>query len=198
MKGESEEKLVHALRRLGAETSGLEAGPHVRAALLKQFAQRPGRRILAWPLAAAACLLAGFAIGVVQLRKGPGGPEPAAERPIATAEPAAPAGNPGQLAMAAEPAAKVPAAPRIQRATAGPTETALTPWYFEPGLPAPATARVIRVEVPPETAARYGVAGSGPGFDAEILIGDDGLARAIRFLRRDSGRASLHRVTTVY
>jgi hypothetical protein len=66
--------------------------------------------------------------------------------------------------------------------TAAVEYAAVTPWYFHAGLPTPATARVVRMEVSAATAQQFGVYSSGKTADAEILMGDDGLARAIRFL----------------
>ena len=60
---------------------------------------------------------------------------------------------------------------------------AVTPWYFYAGLPLTGSGQVVRVEVSSATAAQFGVF-AGPGLvPAQVFIGDDGLARAIRFVR---------------
>lgn len=58
---------------------------------------------------------------------------------------------------------------------------AVTPWYFSAGVPPVERGHLIRVEVPPEAAARFGLAAAGP-VQADVIIGDDGLTRAIRFV----------------
>lgn len=59
---------------------------------------------------------------------------------------------------------------------------AVTPWYFSVGVPPVENGQLIRMEVPPETAARFGVVAAGP-VEADLIIGDDGLTRAIRFVQ---------------
>jgi hypothetical protein len=58
----------------------------------------------------------------------------------------------------------------------------LTPWYYSEGLPAPAQGQIVFIRVNPQTARRFGVVSAGP-VPAQLLIGDDGLTRAIRFVR---------------
>jgi len=58
----------------------------------------------------------------------------------------------------------------------------VTPWYFNVGVPPVENGQLIRMEVPPETAARFGVVVAGP-VEADLIIGDDGLTRAIRFVQ---------------
>ncbi|MCL4793949.1 MAG: hypothetical protein KJZ84_05270 [Bryobacteraceae bacterium] len=59
---------------------------------------------------------------------------------------------------------------------------ALTPWYFSAGMPPAESGQWIRLEVPADTAARFGVVANGP-VQADLIIGDDGLTRAIRFVQ---------------
>jgi hypothetical protein len=59
---------------------------------------------------------------------------------------------------------------------------AVTPWYFNVGVPPVENGQLIRMDVPPETAARFGVVAAGP-VEADLIIGDDGLTRAIRFVQ---------------
>jgi hypothetical protein len=68
-------------------------------------------------------------------------------------------------------------------------EDAVSPWFYHAGLPAPRSAQVVRIPVAPETARKFGVVRPPASLEAEVLIGDDGLARAIRFVRDiDSNR----------
>lgn len=71
---------------------------------------------------------------------------------------------------------KIGARPGSKEAARG-----ITPWYFNQGLPAPVKAQVVEIEVSPSVAARLGVA-SRTAVKAELLIGDDGLTRAIRLV----------------
>jgi hypothetical protein len=58
-----------------------------------------------------------------------------------------------------------------------------TPWFFNTGLPLTGAGHVVRVKLSPEVAARFGVYTTGDGVQAQIFLSDDGLARAIRFVR---------------
>ena len=63
---------------------------------------------------------------------------------------------------------------------------ALTPWYFNEGLPEPEAGSVVRIEVLRAAADEYGAVlpeSSSPYVNAELYVGDDGMARAIRFVR---------------
>jgi len=55
-------------------------------------------------------------------------------------------------------------------------------------LPAPMATSVLRVELPASTLQQYGIeAAAQPEFvKADLLVGDDGLARAVRFNRENS------------
>jgi hypothetical protein len=70
----------------------------------------------------------------------------------------------------------------LERPAAPPPEVrAVTPWYYSGGVPPAERGYLIRMEVPPEAAARFGLAAAGP-VQADVIIGDDGLTRAIRFV----------------
>jgi hypothetical protein len=72
---------------------------------------------------------------------------------------------------------------RLDQGPAVPTHyRAVTPWYFSAGVPPVESGQLIRMEVPPETAARFGLLVHGP-VQADLIIGDDGLTRAIRFVQ---------------
>lgn len=59
---------------------------------------------------------------------------------------------------------------------------AVTPWFFSAGVPAVESGFLVSMDVPAETAARFGLAARGP-VQADLIIGDDGLTRAIRFVQ---------------
>lgn len=175
------------LRALAAETAAEEASPAVRAALFAELAKRrkPARPVWQvwslrlWPAAAAAaCLVAGFWFGTDREPKR--GMKPVAQVAAPVEAPAATVELPPPAAVV-EPEVR----PAVRRASTGSTVefAAVTPWYFHAGLPAPATARVVRTQVSVATAQHFGVMPGTAVAEAEILMGDDGLARAIRFLQ---------------
>ena len=69
------------------------------------------------------------------------------------------------------------------------TTTAFFPLFF--GSVPTSGSHLVRMELPPSALARFGLAAANE-LDrtaatvlADVLIGDDGLARAVRFVRRD-------------
>jgi hypothetical protein len=181
--------MKETLSALAAESAGLEASPRVRRELLAELSNRrvrSGWRRTAkwgfWPAVAAACLVAGFWIGTDR----DDGIKPSTvvqtQPAISPAEvPVEPATEP-VVESAPSPARGFRNTP-VRSAQNGYEYAAVSPWYFHSGLPSPATARVVRTEVSQATAEQFGVYADGPQVAAEILVGDDGLARAIRFLR---------------
>ena len=77
-----------------------------------------------------------------------------------------------------------PAPPQARRAVYGDQRTLapLTPWYVNTGMVPVQRGQVIYMEVGPETARQFGLALAGP-IQAEVFVGDDGMARAIRLVR---------------
>jgi hypothetical protein len=63
-------------------------------------------------------------------------------------------------------------------------EVVLSPWYFNTALPPSARSVLVRSEVDARTAMRFGVVSAGDTAPVEILFGEDGLPRAMRFVRR--------------
>lgn len=183
----SETNLQRALRRLAAESSQWEASPKVEQALLAELARRRRKAVwtawLRWtPAMAAACLAVGIWLGSRnQAQPAPGLQQQAYVEPPAAAPDAQPTAEPAVEPVAAAPEASSGAGRAVRPQVS--EYQAITPWYFYAGLPAPATARVVRMDVNAATAAKFGVYTARNTAEAEILIGDDGLARAIRFLR---------------
>jgi hypothetical protein len=187
MNNRAEQQLQEALRALGAETRDAAASYRVRENLVAELRRqhRPRRWLhYAWPVAAAACLAAGFWFGADRSEK----TETAMGEPPRLVEPVqeAAARVPEEAATPApvvEPRGGQPVlramTPRQQLAF-----EAITPWYYHAGLPAPRGGRVLRTKIASATAAQFGVITAADSADAEILIGDDGMARAVRFIRR--------------
>jgi len=194
MKGNPEESLRRALAEFAAETGSGAASDRVRQSLQHEVRRRAYRR---WALAgfvaalATAAALSAILFGVTR-------------RPAATLVPA-----PTQTAAGRTPAPNdltVPAVAAVDSTTAGPPlaagtkqvrrsrkqqasgdwrkgEIVLSPWYYNTALPASARSVLVRSEVDARTAMRFGVVPAGNTAPVEILFGEDGLPRAMRFVR---------------
>ena len=196
----NQENLRGALRLLAEETQGMEASSRVREALQRELRGRRRKSLWRawWPMAAvaAACLVVGVWLGTTRQQAGRVAPAPpvVAETRIVDPEVTPAVVEPPQPVAAVPPASEVqpaarratytaPAAPRAAGETGSRIERPVSPWYFYTGLPAPAQGQVVRVMVSAQTASQYGVVAMGTTVPAQIFIGDDGLARAIRFVR---------------
>jgi hypothetical protein len=190
MKNEStNERLKWALKALAAETA--QAGPsaRVKEALLRRVrATRSPFRRWRWPVAAGMAAAAAFAVWSVSSRGG----HVARQVPligkasIASTTAPLPAVEVAPAREAAAPAESRQSAVRRARAVepaAGLEPQPFTPWFFNTGLPLTGAGHVVRVTVSPEVAARFGVYTTGDGVQAQIFLGDDGMTRAIRFVR---------------
>lgn len=177
--GNRDPKLESALRALADETSAAGASPHVQTALLEELrACRNSSPKAVWPWwALAGCAAAaGLLLFLAPARH----PQPAAPPPV----PAAVAFRPPEVP--AGPVA-VPERPRPVARRASLRERALTPWYYNQALPPARSGQVLRVRVSREVAASFGalsIAAAGDTVTADLLIGEDGMARAIRFVQR--------------
>ena len=191
---ERDERIVLAgLRAYAEETRHREAPPELEDLLRRQVS---GRRKLKLPLrvvwmATAAMLAVGLFAGLwlwKQVQLGTQGqgtatvlPNPAPPQTLPTSPPDLPrVGQP--LAMkTVRPAVARPG--RRESVTETIPAQVLTPWYVNSALPAITRGQVMRIEVSQETAASFGVYAPSGAVRADLLIGDDGLARAIRFVR---------------
>ena len=173
-----EEELTAALKAMaGAEPPSMRARA-IEAELLKAFdaqraasatqpaAHRPGparQRVRAW-LAAAAVLVLAVAAWQVAVRR------PMPESATAGLVPARPASGPGpELAP-----------------QAGNQETAFVALPSAIGLPALESGRIVRVALPAAELPSYGFIVEprpvGGAIEADVLVGQDGQPRAIRFV----------------
>lgn len=197
MSGENE-NLNSALRALAGETSGAQASAHVRHTLRAELRSRARRRRMStwWPAAAAAALIIGIWLGMP--RKTVQTPQPT----VAVVEPEpAPArapevgtdreiSQPAPTPAVTRAAASFPRPPRTRQTPEASGEQPvtgtvhpLTPWYFYTGLPVSTRGQVVRIRVSNETAAQFGIVAESNAVPAQVFIGDDGVARAIRFIR---------------
>jgi len=186
--------LREALLALADETREAQASPRVRLALKDELRSRRRRRALStwWPAfaAAAACLVLGIAIGRHWTRSAEPAPQlaqqlptvalPAAPAPLESAAPAAP-GQDRVLPLAQPASRRLTPAPAVPE---GPkADRPLTPWFFYTGLPLDGPGRIVRVQVSAASAAQFGVYSATDRLPAQLFLGDDGLPRAIRFVR---------------
>lgn len=203
MKRNSEESLRRALAEIAVETGSGEASDRVRQALRREVRARAYRRWALLSLAAAAALAA-IAFGVSTHWAQHVAPSPS--RTIArdaraparstTLAPAqdleagvrpAGAATPSVAASALHRVRPGPAAASRKPAATGDWrkgEIVLSPWYYNTALPPSARSVLVRSEVDARTAMRFGVLSAGDTAPVEILFGEDGLPRAMRFVRR--------------
>ncbi len=194
MKGNPEESLRRALAEFADEIGLGLASERVRQRLRREVRARAYRR---WAIAglAAAAALSAIVFGITT-RSGlfvvSPRPQPVAQK--STAPVAVPLAAP-DLEAAAEATAAVVPPPMTSRRSKGrhlPAATGdwrrgdavLTPWYFNTALPPSARSVMVRSEVDARTAMRFGVVPAGSTAPVEILFGEDGLPRAMRFVRR--------------
>lgn len=174
--------LLDALRDLADQTEGALPPDRIGRKLKERLRRKRMAKYPWWLAAAATLVLIGFW---------------AANRPGTQVVEHVAVATPVIQTTAAEPVPAVDEAveaipvakPAVVRASrkSRPNELAgqlspLTPWYYSEGLPAPARGQIVFIRVNPQTARRFGVVSDSP-VPAQLLIGDDGLTRAIRFVR---------------
>jgi hypothetical protein len=187
-----EREVTRALHALAANDGAREAPPAVEAALAAAFASRHRRRpvhVSWWAYAAAAAVLLVIA-GAFVARLGRHQQQPA---PVASKPPAA-VRQPATQAPPPAIVAKAPATPRryrrIRRAQPKTRQvevaTRFIPLIYD-DLDENEAAAVIRVRLPRPVLATFGFPMSqdraSETVDADVVLNDAGMARAIRFVR---------------
>ncbi|MBK5295277.1 MAG: DotU family type IV/VI secretion system protein [Acidobacteriia bacterium] len=184
--GKGEEQLDQVLRELGAAMRQQQAPGRVEAALLEAYRNRHQRSRHQWrnmwPVWAIASAAAVVVVAVVLKA-----PEPAVNQPAAqvvkTATPTPVAPALGIVVAEPEPKKVAAGAPRNSRSEI------VTDFFplrngpvFEDDV-----SQLVRVRLPRTTLTRYGLPGGQDGPEstvrADVLLGRDGMARAIRFVR---------------
>jgi hypothetical protein len=177
----SEDLIVAALRAVAEQDAELEAPLRVEDRVRKAFRRRRARRrwgsIAAWGLAAAAAATIFFVAGSRERPK-------AAPKARVVQEMVAAAPVPAAVEIAE------PAAPKVARpnrpATRQPREIVTQFFPLLDVAPPFERGELLRVTVPASTMRRVGLPVNedrlGDRVYADVLVGDEGLARAIRFV----------------
>lgn len=202
MKGNPGESLRRALAEFAVETGSGMASDSVRQALRREVRARAHRRWAFMSLAAAAALAA-IVFGVSTRWARPVAPSPSrtiareghapgsSTVPALTQDLAAGVRTASAATAPAAASAQRRARPRRAPASREPAATGdwrkgeivLSPWYYNTALPPTARSVLVRSEVDARTAMRFGVLSAGDTAPVEILFGEDGLPRAMRFVR---------------
>lgn len=181
------ERLTLALRQFAASVGVLQAPPEVEKTLRIRFAQQRNlaqwhrrRQRLVLGAVAAAALLA--ALSVFLLLKSEGmrqnQPEVSITRPIVKA---------GKETESTPADRSLVASARANPRNAVGLEEGFIPLPYGEGSPAPAEEQVIRVKLPDSVLEEIGLpAPNGPAaryVTADVLLGEDGIARAIKIVQ---------------
>ncbi len=180
-------QLNNALRALAAESAGAGAPERLRGKLQAELRARARKRRLAalWPvgLAVAAALVIGVWIG----RSHPATPASDLQTAAITQPQPLPATAAETVSETAPdlPAPLPATTPRARLVRSAPARTAppATPWFFYNAAPLAEKGHVVPITVPAATAAQFGVFRGTDTVPAQLFIGDDGMVRAIRFVR---------------
>lgn len=186
---ESERALTSALRELAMQRDGIEAPPAVQSAVMAAYARRHEKRqAMAWRKAAwAVPFAAGLLLFVWLSRRAPEVRMANESRAGAPVE--APLETPARIEpaeVASAPAATASRAPRATPVRSPEYVTEFVPLRFGKPLESGEPVVVVRMQLPASQLRRLGLpvapdATSGM-VKADVLLGGDGLAKAIRFV----------------
>jgi len=182
------DQVLQALRALAENDRASEAPPEVEARLLDAFHARKARRVRRqrrW--LGVATLAAGFVIALLLWPDRTPKPAVSAAQPVSQAP---------EIARAAPAAALVPSITRTPRKVARkiarvPEAHEVVTDFFPLMNPAPSFERgqMLRVQLPAAAMQTVGLPVREDHLDdlvqADVLVGEEGMARAIRFVRFD-------------
>ena len=200
MKEMADPKLARLLREYSDDLKAASPPADLEARLMAAFEQRPPvkrpRHSMGWAIGAAAAAAAAVVIASLSWWASP---KQAPIVEVARTKAVAPVQAPAPVAVAAEapkPAVAVASAARparrstLRNSPRVPRElvSEFVPLAENEFLPAPRQAQVLRVSVPRATLASLGFpvmeeAGQGDRVTADVLMGEDGMARAVRFVK---------------
>jgi hypothetical protein len=173
----SEDRVLAALKTLAEEERGAEAPPRVERRLMAAFRRK--RAVRRWRMAAMGVAAAGALLIVAPWPRPEPAPVPAAKPPAAAAVAAVPTPPPPEVKKAVLRAKAAPA-PRPVREVA-------TEFYPLVDIAPPfESGELLRVIVPASTMGIVGLPVRRDRWtepvEADILFGQEGIARAIRFV----------------
>jgi|SRR5579884_450380 len=174
-----EMRAMEALRALRQADAKREAPASVESAVLDAFAGQRRRRSLFWPLAVAAAIAA-VAVALWMARPRPHqaetprthitAPPPSAPIPVRRERPPIRA-----VAHHRRRAVRRPAVPQPSSIVAQ-----FIPVPYAPPLPS-GEIRIVRVSMSPELVQQWALGGGAT--QADLVIGEDGIVRAVRWIR---------------
>jgi hypothetical protein len=174
------EDVLKAVREHDAELKAPDyLETRLRAAFREQHSLRPRRVFAWWRAGAAACAMAVFALLMWRVASLPEVAAPV--RPVVAKVAPEPAQPKPVMTAAAPPVERS----RPKRAKAEPTTVEFTALPYAPPLMPYEQGQVIRVRLPRQSLRDFGVSLRADRpmdrIPAEILMGEDGVARGIRF-----------------
>jgi hypothetical protein len=175
----SKDRILQALRALAASDRDREAPPAVEARLLREFPMRRARH--KWRWAGIAAIAAGVVLAVSVSKNH-------VTKPIVSVQPPV---IPILRTVAPVIEAAAPAARKLTRKTARPQALEVVTDFFPLMDPAPPFERgqMLRVQLPAAAMRRVGLPVRedhlGDPVQADVLVGEEGMPRAIRFVRFD-------------
>jgi hypothetical protein len=181
----SEGDVIEALEALRDADQSREAAPHVEAHLLEQYRGRRARRL--WMRASASAAAAAVIVMAVAMyaHRPQRASEPPAVSITPTVVPAAPLADPAARLPQPKPARPKPV-PVRRTAEVVPHEVYTDFFPLTDLAPPLERGELVRVIVPASTMRAAGMLVMASHLDdpveADVLIGQDGLARAIRFV----------------
>ncbi len=171
--------LQTTLRLLAEETAEARPPAKIERELKARLRRTRMARYPWWIAAAAGVALVGFWTLREESPRQIGQPttivveqQPVQMPPVVGAEPDVPAARPAALRASRS------SRPNELKSDVSP----LTSWFYSDGLPRPARGQIVLIRVSPATASRFGILSDQP-VPAQLLIGDDGLTRAIRLVQ---------------
>jgi hypothetical protein len=181
----NEDTALQALRALADHDLGAQASSDLEARVLREFRSRRRRQRYPWP--AVAALAAGALIAAFLLSH-------RAPKSVASAVPAVAVSAPASFAVT-QPAPMQVAAPRKMDRKLGalrqPERREVVTDFFPLMSPAPPFERgqMLRVQLPAAAMRTVGLPVReehlADPIQADVLVGEEGMARAIRFVRFD-------------
>jgi len=177
---ENEQELLNALRGLAAD-GPRQAPPHVEEFLVGELRRQSRARHtkMWWSISSVVAIAAGMAV-LIWMR-----PAPPKSAPLVASV------KFPELPQPVEPLA-LPVAPKYQAIRKTPARPAMAPvsFYALPSaseLPPVETAMVVRVQLPMSSLRLMGLLvseeSSAERIQADVLVGQDGLARGVRFVQ---------------